>query len=433
MKLKIILSAVVIILILALAGGAVWWRLRPQVITFDDGSKLTLLAVQYGKHHEPPTVSGAKRGRAITTTNDTLVVWIQEQYDNDNQYRSFQLYAYDKAMTACVGAGGLPYYNGKVNQVVGVRVPAFPRRQGGFILRVQEQGNGGQEMADTVFHIRHVTSDFRLMTPDTLPSSQDDNDLSVTLSKLVTGDKSIYNYNDVDANDPMNKAVQAIFQVQRNGHSVTNWQPVAVETTDATGNEVSGQIENNQWQDASDTMLYQFGLWPDEPAWKMRFEFSQQSDFAPEELWSVPNIPVLPGKQQDFWNGPFNRRGSQNNDKPYAESDVNGYHLKVFPAKSFTDVSPNSQPQGGMYVQVTPPLPDGMRLTITRLTDDQTNDINFYEYTWNPGRGTSVDRCQLQNLGDATNLNLTIALHKSRFVEFTAKPEIAPPLSDNSQ
>jgi hypothetical protein len=32
---------------------------------------------------------------------------------------------------------------------------------------------------------------------------------------------------------------------------------------------------------------------------------------------------------------------------------------------------------------------------------------------------------QLQNIAGATNLNLTIALHKSRFVEFTAKPEKA--------
>jgi len=31
----------------------------------------------------------------------------------------------------------------------------------------------------------------------------------------------------------------------------------------------------------------------------------------------------------------------------------------------------------------------------------------------------------LQNIAGATNLNLTIALHKSRFVEFTAKPEKA--------
>jgi len=32
----------------------------------------------------------------------------------------------------------------------------------------------------------------------------------------------------------------------------------------------------------------------------------------------------------------------------------------------------------------------------------------------------------LRDLGGATNLNITIALHKSRFVEFTVKPEKAP-------
>lgn len=430
---KIILSAVFLILILLIAA-AVWWWWRPQVVTFDDGSKLTLLAVQYGKHHEPPTISGAKRARAVTTTNDTLVAWVQEQYDPDNQYRNFQFYAYDKAMTACVSAqGNGAYYNRKVNQIISVTFPAFPRRQREFLLRVQEQSNGGPEMAANEFHIRHPVGDFPAMTPDTLPSTQDDNDLSVTLTKLVAGAKATYTYNNDDQDDAMNKAVQATFQVQRNGHSVTNWQPVAVVTSDATGNSVSGQIENNQWQDNDDAVIYQFGLWSDEPAWKMRFEFSQQSSFAPEEQWWVPGIPVESGKMQDFWNSPYNnRRGSQTN-APFAETDLNGFHVKVFPAKSFTDMSPGGQPQGGIYIQVTPPLPEGMRLTIARLTDNQTNDISFYENVFNPRQGMSVDQCQLRDLGDATNLNLTIALHKSRFVEFTAKPEAAPPSSDNSQ
>ena len=34
-------------------------------------------------------------------------------------------------------------------------------------------------------------------------------------------------------------------------------------------------------------------------------------------------------------------------------------------------------------------------------------------------------RYGLRDLAGATNLNLTLALHKSRFVEFTAKPEKA--------
>ncbi len=84
MKIKILLWSVTAILILGLGAGAYWWEQRPQVITFSDGSKVTLLAVQYSKRHAPPTVklSGAstttapaRRGRgSFTTTNDTLVL-----------------------------------------------------------------------------------------------------------------------------------------------------------------------------------------------------------------------------------------------------------------------------------------------------------------------------------------------------------------------
>ena len=42
MKTKIWLS-VVIVLVIGLAAGAFWWLRRPQVITFSDDSKLTLL------------------------------------------------------------------------------------------------------------------------------------------------------------------------------------------------------------------------------------------------------------------------------------------------------------------------------------------------------------------------------------------------------
>ena len=67
-----------------------------------------------------------------------------------------------------------------------------------------------------------------------------------------------------------------------------------------------------------------------------------------------------------------------------------------------------------------------MHLTILKLTDDQTNDIGFWENTYMQSRTVSMTQCQLRDLGGATNLNLTVALHKSRFVEFTVKPEKAP-------
>jgi hypothetical protein len=428
MKTKILLLSIVLILIIGIVAAAVWWELRPQVITFSDGSKLTLLAVQYGKKHAPPNVkmtagARARRGNSFTTTNDTLVVWVRQEYDS-KEYHYFQYFAYDTAGTACVGAnfssgGG----NRQGNEIVGIRLDGFPRRQGKFILRAYEQGNGGQELSDQKFIIRNLArGPFLDWAPDLLPNTQEDDDVSVTLTKLVAGAAMPYARDNDDPDDAMNKGVQATFHVERNGKPVTNWEPVSVETSDATGNHVSGYVVGNQWNNNNGVATFQWGLWPDEPAWKVRFEFSQQSDFASSELWSVQNIPLETGRQQDFWNY-NNRRNSTN--AVFAETDLNGFHLKIFPAKQFTDVPPNSQPQGGLTIQATPSLPDGMRLTLLKLTDDQTNDIGNWNYgTMGNGNSTTY-RYGLRELNGATNLNLTIALHKSRFVEFTGKPQKA--------
>ncbi len=347
---KIILGGICAVLVLGIVAGAVWWWSRPQTIVFDDGSKLVLLAVQYGKHHTPPR-GGSARG--LNTTNNTLVAWIRETYDAQN-YHNFQFYAYDKKGTACVNViYAMGNNRNRGDEIVGLRFDAFPRRQGKFILRVQENSNGGMDTADTGFVIHTPRGSFSRWAPDPTPSTQVDDDLSVTLTKLATGSKLPFMRNGDDPDDAMNKGVAAVFQVQRNGQSVTNWQPVAAETFDATGNRVQGQIADNRWQDGVDTVDYQFGLWPDEPAWKIRFEFSQQSGFTSQELWTVPKIPVQPGKQQDFWNS-FNGRNQST--PSFAETDLNGYHLKIFPAQQFTDMPPNSQPQGGLTVQVTPAL-----------------------------------------------------------------------------
>jgi hypothetical protein len=433
MKTKIVLWSVVSILIISLTAVGVWWLRRPQVITFSDDSKVTLLAVEYSKHHAPPTVKAsttstnkapARRGNgSFTTTNDTLVVWVRQEYDaSGNQYHGFQYFVYDKAGTACVGNlmthnVGNGRRNG--NDVVGIEFSAFPRRQGKFLVGIQENGNGGQEMADQKFVISNpARGSFTKWTPEPLPATKEDDDVSVTLTKLVAGADMPYQRNQDNPDDAANQGVQAVFHVERNGKPVSNWQPVSVETTDATSNHVSGGISQNNWQDNNDTVIYQYGLWPDEPAWKIKFEFSQQSDFADNELWAVQNIPVQPGRQRDFNANP---RNTQTN-AVVAETDLNGIHLKIFPTKQFTDVSPNNYQQGGFTIQTDPSPPAGMRMTLVRLTDDQTNDVEYSGYGTSRNNNITIYRYGLRNISGLTNLNLTIALHKSRFVEFTARP-----------
>ncbi len=449
MKTKILLG-VVIVLVVGLAAGAYWWLRRPQVITFSDDSKVTLLAVQYGKRHAPPTAkapAASAKARtpvrsgpgSFTTTNETLVLWVRQEYDaTQNQFHNFQYCVYDRAETACMQTFGRNYGNGRQgNEIVAVQIDAFPRRQGKFVVRVQEQGNGGQEMSDQKFVIANPVRDsFPKWTPASLPATQVDDDLSVTLTKLVAGADAPINRNQNNPDDAMNKGVQAVLHVERGGKPVANWEPVSVETSDATGNEsrtIQIQIgqnawqngwANNSWQNGDDTFIYQWGLWPDEPAWKIKFEFSQQSDFSSDEQWTVQNIPLQPGRQQDFYN-----YGGRNNttNAAFAETDLNGVHLKIFPAKQFNDQNfGNGQLNGGFQIQAAPPLPPDMRLTLAKLTDDQGQDIqNYYSGAMSANGKSTTYGYQLQNIAGATNLNLTLTVHKSRFVEFTAKPEKA--------
>jgi len=421
MKMKILVWTVVVVFVLVVISGAVWYSMRPQIITFDDGDKLTLLAVDYGKKH----VSPATR-KAMTTPTNTLVLWVRQQHD-PNQYAYFQYYLYDKAGTACVMGSGGYGGNRRGNDVVSVQFPAFPHRAGSFYVRVEESGNGGQELSDQKFVIHNPAhSSSASWTAAPLPDTEQDGDMTVALKKLVAGAKMPYNRGDGDDDDAINKGVQATFNVQINGTNAIMWTPVSFEMTDATGNHVNAMVypQQNQQilvQSNDVTATFQYGLWPDEP-WKMRVEFSKQSGFDNTELWTVPAIPLDPGKQRDFWN---NRKG---NNAVFAETDVGGLHLKVYRAQYFTDMPPNSNPQGGLNVEVDPALPDGMRMTVVSLTDDQTNDVNHWD-SGGGGRagkgGGSIYRYQLQNVDGATNLNLTLAIHKSHYLEFTAKPEMA--------
>jgi hypothetical protein len=74
---------------------------------------------------------------------------------------------------------------------------------------------------------------------------------------------------------------------------------------------------------------------------------------------------------------------------------------------------------------VDPDLPKGTRLTIVKLTDDQTNDINHWDYGTSGRKGGTLYRYGLQDIDGITNLMLTLAVHKSHFLEFTARPETA--------
>ena len=509
MKTKILVLSVAILLAIGIAGGMYWWLNRPQVITFGDDSKLTLLGVDYGKRHAvpghklppAPASSGAATGAAarrvgsssFTTPGDALVVWVRAKYEHApnppnppnqpqfqlNQVRNFQFFVYDKSGTACVyGSSRNMSGNQRGDDILAIQFDAFPRRESKLFLRVQESGSGGQEMADEKFVVSNPAAkkSFEKWTPEPLPLAAKADDLTVTLTKLVSGAAMTYQRNQDDADDAMNKGVKVAYQVERSGKHVTNWQPVSVETTDATGNRTAvnyGPTGNQvQWNGDEGTFTYQYGLWPDEP-WKLRMEFTQTSDFSSDEEWTAQSIPVVPGSQQSF-NGMAGLRGAvvgrggvvttpatpTSAPAPCAEADLGGHHIKVFPAVQFTNlpVRPANLPanvvfnqpqQTGLMIQVQPAVmnngminamiinnpngtqrtDDGLRLSLANATDSQGAEFQTYgsgsSYSGTGAGSTSTFRFMLRDTGSATNINFTLALHKNRFFEFTVKPEKA--------
>jgi hypothetical protein len=489
MKTKTLLLCVVSILIIGLAGGVYWWWTRPQVIKFSDDSKLILLGVDYGKRHvvpggklsaarttpATPAARGGRGGvnrpirRTFNTPSDTLVVWARAKYDyTPNQYLNFQMVVYDKAGTACAQAGGaIASGSQSGDDVFTFQFDAFPRREGSLYLRAQESYNGGNEMGDNKFIVANpaASKSFTKWTPEPMPDKQTDGDLAVTLTKLVSGVDTPYLRNQDDPDDAMNKGVQVAYRVERNGKPVKSWAPASLEFSDATGNRTAMNYYNPngaypvQWNGDEGGLTNQNGLWPDEPAWKVRMEMTQNSDFSSDDEWTATNIPVVLGNQQSF-NGFAGRPNQAAPAVPFAEADLNGHHIKIFPAVQFTNFPARpanlpanvvfTQPQQtGLMIQIQPAVvnytvrpmnvmngmqvaDDGMRMALAKITDGEGGEIQSYN-SGSSSSGTvgaadsiSTFRYTLRDTTGVTNLNATITIHKNRFFEFTVKPQKAP-------
>jgi hypothetical protein len=424
MKTKIVLWSVVSVLIAGIAVGAFLWLRKPQVITLNDGTKLTLVGVTYGKHHVAPKIKiagGRTRGgggERIDSTNNTVVVWIEAEH-KPNQYPNYQLMVYDKANTACVSIYARTQSQIKNGvEIQGFMLDAYPRWDRKMILRIMNYGQRGQQIAKSLFVVSNPSrGSFAKWTPDPLPNTQSDGDLDVTLTKLVTDAPLPYNRgNGVPRNDPINKCVQIALDVQQKGQSVTNWRPVRVVTSDATGNSIQGWVNDYRQNGEKTGYFYQEGLWPDEPAWKLRLEFSRTSGFSDDEVWAVTNVPVRPGTQQDVWNG---WGDSSKTKAAFADATVNGIHLKLFPAIQYQDQNQGGGQSVSFSIKADPdPESEGMRVTVLKAADDQGRILQNRGSSWGGGNY----QYQYSNARNVKALNLTIALHKSRFVEFTVKP-----------
>lgn len=444
MKTKIAFWSLVSFLAFAIAAYAapVLPSGAPQVIILDDGTKLTLLGTTFGSRHMAPGYENLRTANWIRTAPDTTVVWIKKEESKQGSHSTYELLVSDPANTGCVNLearqGSFVEPGVYLDSFV---LSAFPRWDAETILRARPY-RGAVAKGEFVL-ANPVPGTFPQWIPKPLPDTESDGDLEVTLTKLTAGAPAPHYQGRTSGptSDPANQCVRLDFDFRENGQSTTNWDPWPVQTTDAAGNWSRGLIyaypTNGFYQTwgrmingsyiprpehyGMDGYFFQPGLWPDQP-WKVRLEFIQRSGFNDDQIVTFTNVPVKSGSNQDMddewtaWDV-----GKTNFPFTTTPATVNGVHLQMLPPLLFVNQYSTGHPKDiSVIIGAGPGFnPKGMNLTVVAATDDQGRNLWSFERPAWAGH-YSIEFARVSD--DVKSLNLTLALHKSRFVEFTVMP-----------
>jgi hypothetical protein len=180
-----------------------------QIITQEDGTKLTLLGSTFGSHHMAPGYDNLRTANWINTAPDTTVVWIEEEPEPSKQ--PIELLVSDRANTGCVNIE--EGYRSFVKSGVSLHsfvLSAFPCRDKETILRVRRYR--GTAVEGEFVLTNPAPGTFAQWTPKPRPDMESDGDLEVTLTRLVAGAPTP-NWQGgslVPTNDPANQCVPSI-------------------------------------------------------------------------------------------------------------------------------------------------------------------------------------------------------------------------------
>jgi hypothetical protein len=289
--------------------------------------------------------------------------------------------------------------------IEGYGFDSFPRRGRMITLRLYDRGAGGRNwdkptFAGEITFRNPAPSAAAPWTPEPLPATKRVDDFDVTL-------KDVFANADWNRRRPLkpvtnaaNASVFARLHFSRDGHRLDEWSSPKVELSDATGNHLSSSSWTGGLQEKDYELQFTATLWPDEKAWKMRFELSRLTNFTSAELWTVRGLPL--GATNLTNNAAFT-------------ANLQGVVVQ------FESVMPRSQYQTTheLFVRVRPDRSD-YRLTLVAVKDEIGRVPQQQGSSWGGGE-------YKYSLGVHTNaqtLDVTVALHQSRYVEFLAQPKL---------
>ena len=180
--------------------------------------------------------------------------------------------------------------------VQGWRFKAFPRPAKTVRCRfIYKDSSDNYTNAAEVEIPNPAPRSYPTWTPEVMPLKKNDGDLSVTLLDFVSG---LHREQDVL---PQHKwywigrtTTRAEFDVEQAAMKNPPWKIQSLLISDATGNRCKPWLEEPLGPQPGDHLGAEVigALWPSEPAWKLRVEFSRANGFAPGELWTLADVAV---------------------------------------------------------------------------------------------------------------------------------------------
>jgi len=419
-----------VLLCLMLAAGVAALLAEPALEhtqQLPDGSRLSLLGTTYGARHELvlgprwqrwlyPLLQPGQRARLqwhaqqYQTDKDALLFWTLHQPGAQPPDAEQRVVAFDEHGCESEAAqqiyGGEPRPEGRIDAW---EARAFPRRGQAVGLRIYWKGAGNRCARAAEFLAANPTpGPHPAWTAEALPATRAEGDLAFALTRLRTGVSPRNLERPARAGEPLWSA--ASFRITRRGHPAPEWEPIHVTLSDAAGNHWQPLATPHSGPGGEPSLAIWETLWRDESAWKLRVEFARRSAFAPEELWTVRGLPIPPKDRNHFSQAIVRRFGTTIRLKRVAGPYAN---------------DPGDQTVGALYgtpsvwLQVDAPN-QGVRVSLLRVTDDQGRPVTAGEMMDSfPGRFAAA----LPVRKGVKRVDLTFAIHRSRFAEFVAEAE----------
>ena len=441
----VLLAALGCVLAIAVAGGLLWKKELPQIVTFPNGDKYQFAGTAYSTTPVPPSLAAravsllparlADRARkrfaaslsqnrpGVKFSSPQLIVWFRRVGTNAVPTSL----GYNPSVMLADQAGVVAGQDGLAGYPTGTAwlfaafsiVPRRSRELECHFYRMSDRSLIGK-----VSFRNPLYGQFPQWRPEPVPMVKRAEDLEVRLDRLETGyppefygtsvsplEKPEFRLGPERGNSLPGDRDSAFDISLRSSAGSNTWVLRDAEFSDATGNrlfdyDLLTQLLRTDWGSGYSKWI-PGTLWPDEAAWRLKLELNRPAGLAAGDLVTFSNVPML-------------KAGTT---RPLKRTAALGPYQVVL-----EETIVRSE-YGGWYLKWCLELlnaPDDLAAEVVRAAADTGMQLFVHQLTQpRPGSGNdSVEQFALLfNVPtNAAAVDVTCAIQKKRTVEFLVKP-----------